>query len=74
MGEVLLFSGATTLPLPVERVLDAARGCTAVLVLGEAADGTVYAAASTGDGGTLLWWIETFKHKLLSGDYAGGEP
>jgi hypothetical protein len=72
MAEILVFPGWTSLPLPVERVLEAATACTRVLVLGDAADGSFYAAASVGDGQTLLWWLETFKHKLLSGDYADG--
>jgi hypothetical protein len=72
MAEIIVFPGWTRLPLPVERVLEGATACTSVLVLGEDADGRFYAAASVGDGHTLLWWIETFRHKLLSGDYAGG--
>jgi hypothetical protein len=43
-----------------------------VLVLGEDADGRFYAAASVADGQQLLWWLETFRHKLLAGDYASG--
>ena len=72
MAEILVFPGGTTLPLPVERVLDAAQACAAVLVLGEEPDGTFYAAASVADGQTLLWWLETFRFKLLAGDYARG--
>ena len=72
MADILRFPGWTRLPLPVDAVLDAARGCTAVLVLGEAADGTFYAAASMADGAELLWLVETLKYKLLSGDYALG--
>jgi hypothetical protein len=70
MAEILVFPGWTKLPIPVARVLEGATGCTAVLVLGDAADGSFYAAASVADGQTLLWWLETFRHKLLSGDYA----
>lgn len=55
--------------IPVARVLDAARQCASVLVLGEHVDGTFYCASSTGDGATLVWWMECFKHRLLSGDY-----
>jgi hypothetical protein len=72
MGDLLHFPGGTTLPLPVARVLEAAHGCTEVLVLGWDAEGQLYAASTTGDGGTLLWWLELFKHKLLAGDYASG--
>jgi hypothetical protein len=69
MAEVLVFPGWTQLPIPVARVLEGATGCTAVLVLGEDGNGRFYAASSIADGHTLLWWLETFRHKLLSGDY-----
>lgn len=72
MAEIIVFPGWTSLPIPAARVLEAASACTNVLVLGEDADGRFYAAASVGDGQTLLWWLECFKHKLLRGDYASG--
>lgn len=55
--------------LPVARVLEAATVCEDVLVLGFLPDGTFYCASTTGDGGTLLWWLEHFKYGLLSGEY-----
>lgn len=70
MADIIPFSGWTTLPLPVARVLDGAKECRAVLVLGWDAQGAFYTAASTGETKELLWWVESFKHKLLSGDYA----
>jgi hypothetical protein len=72
MAEVIVFPGCTTLPLPVARVLENAKGCAQVLVLGEEPDGTLSVASSTADGPTLLWWLEKVRHKLLNGDYAGG--
>lgn len=69
MGQLIRFPGWTTLSIPVEGVLEGARTCTEVLVLGWEADGTFYAAASVPDAATLLWWLEQFKHKLLAGDY-----
>jgi hypothetical protein len=60
----------TDQPIAVARVLDAAQGCSAVLVLGRMEDDTLYAAASTGDAYQLLWWLETFKHRLLAGEFA----
>lgn len=69
-GDNLTYLHATTdQPLPVARVLDAAKGCATVLVLGELADGTAYRAASEPDTQRLLWWIESFKHQLLAGAY-----
>lgn len=70
MDNVTYLHAMTDQPLPVARVLDAAKGCTDVLVLGWTPEGDFYAAASTGDGGTLLWWLEQFKFALLSGEYA----
>lgn len=72
MAEIIVFPGWTSLPIPAERVLEAARVCTSVLVLGEDADGRFYTASSVADGHTLLWWLETCKYKLLRGDYANG--
>jgi hypothetical protein len=54
-------------------VLDGARDCQAVLILGLDGDGDFYAAASLTEKPLLLWWMEQFKHKLLSGDYDGGD-
>jgi hypothetical protein len=59
----------TTAPIPVSRVLDGAQACEDVLVLGFLPDGELYCAATTSDGGTLLWWLETFKHRLLAGEF-----
>lgn len=41
-----------------------------VLILGYDKDGSLYAASSDGlaDGGALLWLLETFRQKLVSGD------
>ena len=56
-------------PLPVEPILDAARCCTKVLIVGETAEGEPYCASTIGDKGELLWLIETFKQALLHGDF-----
>lgn len=70
MDNVTYLHRMTDQPVPVARVLDAAYGCTDVLVLGAAPDGALYAAASTGDVALLLYWLEQFKYALLSGEYA----
>lgn len=59
----------TDQPISVARVLDAAKDCAVVLVLGERADGSYYAASSGTDKGTYLFLIEQFRHKLLAGDF-----
>lgn len=69
MANVTYLHPTTDQPIPVARVLDAARECADVLVLGWTADGAVYAAASTGDAETLVYWCERFKFALLSGEY-----
>jgi hypothetical protein len=67
---VTYLHATTDQDIPVPRVLDAAKDCTGVLVLGCAPDGTLYASASTGDTALLLYWLEQFKFALLSGEYA----
>jgi hypothetical protein len=46
-----------------------------VLVIGYTPEGQFRAASSDyfADGGACLWAIETFKHKLLSGEFAAAE-
>lgn len=69
MAEVTYLHEYTTLPVPVAQVLDGARDCTEVLVLGQATDGSFYAAASTNDVALMVWYLERFKHALLAGEY-----
>lgn len=47
MADVTYLHPTTDQPMPVDRVLDGARHCTDVLVLGWTADGTFYAASTT---------------------------
>jgi|GEM_PF-4777518 len=58
-------------PVPVDKVLDGAKGLREVLVLGVDANGKSYAACSTGDMQFAVYLCELFKHKLLSGEYVG---
>jgi hypothetical protein len=53
-------------------VLDRARehGMTDAIVIGWGADGEAAYFSTTADGAVLLWLIEKFKHRLLSGDFA----
>jgi len=70
MGEIVKFNGYTKLDIDPNDVLSNAIDQTKqVLVIGNSKDGSLYVAASTADGGELLWLIETFKHKLMSGDF-----
>ena len=46
-----------------------------VLIIGWDNDGNLDARATVGlsDGGDMLWLIESFKTKLMNGDYVGDE-
>lgn len=68
MGDVVILGGETRLPIPVERVLDGAKECDYVFVLGW--KGTeMWTAASDGDMEKALWLATKFIHKLHAGDY-----
>ena len=57
---------ATTLKMPVDPLLDAAKGQLAdVLIVGWDADGELYIASSSADCGEILWLIEKSKQRLL---------
>lgn len=68
MGEVITLDCMTTLPIPVDRVLDAAKTCDYVLVLGWK-DGDMWTAASDSDLEKALWLASKFIHRLHSGDF-----
>lgn len=57
--------------IPVDHVLDGAReqDLTEVLVIGWDSDGEIYGACSTGRTADILELIDTFKSKLVRGDY-----
>ena len=76
MSNVIQFSGDTRLDIDPDKVLEGAKGeLKSVLVIGECKDndGRHWFASSTTDAGQLLWLIETFKHKLMAGDFGGDE-
>ena len=59
----------TTLDIPVDRVLDAAKEEVkdVVIVIGRQEDGKLYAASSISDVGDLLVLLELAKRTLLDG-------
>lgn len=67
VDNVAAFTGPTTIPIPVERVLQSAIEAKPkyVLVVGEGEDGSLYFASSESDGGTALWWMEKAKNALM---------
>jgi hypothetical protein len=71
MGEVVYIGGWTKLPVPSERVLDAAKKFENVLVLAWDDDGLLYAATSDPDLHSNVCLAQKFVHKAMNGDYDG---
>jgi hypothetical protein len=66
MGEVVESGIPTTLDLPPDRILDAAKGkLDSVLVLGITTDEEEYFASSSADAPSMLWLIERVKKTIL---------
>jgi hypothetical protein len=66
MAKVLQLNCVTRLDLPVDRVLEAAKGqLDGCVIIGYDKDGDEYFASTFADGGTVLWLIERCKMKLL---------
>lgn len=70
-GNVLILPVVTSLPIPADRVLDAAKEADLKMcvVIGEDADGGFYFGSSVSGGPDILWLLEEAKLKLLA---AGG--
>jgi len=65
--KVIRLGGLTKLDLPVDVVLEAARGeLTGVVLTGWDKDGEQYNATTFADGGVVLWLLEKCKKALLS--------
>ena len=70
-AEIITLDCVTYLDVPVERVLDAAKGRLdggAVIIIGRDKDGELYFAANKADGGDALWLLEKAKLLLLEVD------
>jgi hypothetical protein len=66
MGDVVVLDVVTSLPLPPDRVLEAALGkLQTVVVIGYMEDGNEYFASSESAGPEVLWLMERAKLKLL---------
>lgn len=73
MAEVVKFYPANAAE-SADNVLEQAMGQFGqVLIIGWDKDGNLDARATLGlkDGGDVLWLIEAFKHRLMSGAYMG---
>lgn len=65
-GNVIPLGNITKLDLPVDRVLEAAKGrMDGVVLLGYDDEGDLYFASSYADGGEVLWLLEKCKQRLL---------
>lgn len=63
---VVEFTGITKLKMPVDRVLESAKGeLEEVIIIGYDKDGEEYFASTYSDGGILLWLLERAKKQLL---------
>lgn len=69
MGEVVHFGGITKADIPVETVLDGAKECEYVLVLGYDKDGNLVASSSTADLERSVFIATQFVHKVHAGEY-----
>jgi hypothetical protein len=64
---VVVLGGITTLPIPVERILDApeARALESIVLVGLNEDGELYLAFSDSDVPQILWLFERAKNMLM---------
>lgn len=69
MGDVVVLGNYTTLPIPVERVLNGGKDLEVVLVIGVDKDGKFHAACSQADLRGAVFLAQRFVHKALHGDY-----
>lgn len=67
MSNVVSFGGLTKLPLPPEKILNAAleKPFSRVTVIGVLEDGEEYVASSTSDCGAILWDMERARHMFM---------
>jgi len=69
MAKIIPFTGITRLDLPVDTVLEGAKGkMKGVILLGYDNEGELYFASTYADGGDVLWLLEHCKKKLLEVD------
>ncbi len=67
MGEIFILDTVTSLPIPVERVLNAAKRCPKdIVVIGWDENDDLYCASSTSDNREVLWLLEMAKQQVLS--------
>lgn len=66
MPKVIPLNNVTRLDLPIDRVLDAAKGeLTGCVIIGYDNEGCEYFASTYADGGEVLWLLERCKKALI---------
>ena len=68
MGDVVDINCETTLDIPAEKILDAAKEAKLkhVIVIGEYEDGEEYFTCSVSDSALVVWMLERAKLELLT--------
>lgn len=70
MGDVVKWNGITRLPIPVDDVLEGAKGkLDYVLLIGWDKNGEFYAATNRADPTEAVYAAEKFIHKEMNEDY-----
>ena len=66
-AKIIPLNNVTTLDLPVDRILENAKGeiQDGVVILGYDLEGEFYFASSIANGPEVLWLLESLKKKLL---------
>ena len=66
MSNVIPIGGVTKLDIPVDQILEGAKGkMDTIVIMGYDKDGIEYFASSAADGGDVLWLLERLKKVLL---------
>ena len=72
MGKVIPIGGVTKLDLPLDKVLEAAKGeMEGVVLMGYDKEGELYFTSTYADGGEVLCLLEKLKQKLMEFSHAG---
>lgn len=67
MAKIIPLNNVTRLDIPVERVLESAKGqLEGVVIMGFTKEGDHYFASTYADGGTVIWLLEQLKLQLLT--------
>ena len=65
MTKILEFNGMTTLDIPAKKVLDGAKHCKDVIVVGRDENGDMHFGSSMGNAAEILWLLEVCKAYIM---------